>query len=163
LNLWLKLLLFLLFFVGSIAIGIPILLLWWADGRLALGLGTLRYGGLMLMAAAIMLYLVCSIQLLIQGQGTPAPLEPTRLLIETGPYALVRNPMYLSAILFFSGQAILMDSGILALYSLLMLLIYYFAVIWLEEPALTRRFGALYTAYCTRVPRWLPSVVRARK
>jgi protein-S-isoprenylcysteine O-methyltransferase Ste14 len=163
LSLWLKLLVFLLFYVGGVAVGIPALLLWWANGRFTLGLGSMRYGGLILMIVGVVLYLACSIQLLLQGQGTPTPLEPTRLLIKSGPYAVVRNPMYLSAALFFSGQAILMDSAILAVYSLLMILVYHFAVIWLEEPALMRRFGALYGAYCTRVPRWLPSIWHAGK
>jgi len=29
-------------------------------------------------------------------------------------------------------------------------------VVWVEEPALRRQFGAKYEEYCERVPRWLP-------
>jgi protein-S-isoprenylcysteine O-methyltransferase Ste14 len=156
LNLWFKLLAFLLFYVGTVTLVVPTFLLWWADGRWSLGLRQVRYVGLLPLIGGIVLYLLCSIQLVVRGKGTPAPLEATSRLIESGPYAMVRNPMYLAAALFFLGQAILMDSGILLIYSSLMIFAYHLGVIWLEEPALARRFGARYAAYCARVPRWLP-------
>jgi len=31
-----------------------------------------------------------------------------------------------------------------------------FFVLFIEEPALKRKFGAEYEEYCLRVPRWLP-------
>jgi hypothetical protein len=33
---------------------------------------------------------------------------------------------------------------------------FHLAVVRVEEPALRRRFGASYSDYCRRVPRWLP-------
>jgi protein-S-isoprenylcysteine O-methyltransferase Ste14 len=153
---WLKLTVFILLYVPTVAIAIPALLLWCSDGRFGLGLGHAKYLGLLPVSIGIALYLFCSFILLVQGMGTAAP--STRSLVVAGPYSRVRNPMYLAAIFFFWGEAIFMDSELLICFTLMMMLIYYVGVIWLEEPALLRRFGTSYIAYCERVPRWLPLI-----
>ncbi len=150
---WLKLTAFLLLYVPAVAIAIPALLLWSSDGRLGLGLGPATYLGLLPVSIGVALYLFSSLTLVVQGIGTPA-----HSLVVAGPYSRVRNPMYLAATFFFWGEALLMDSAILICFTLVMMLIYYVGVIWLEEPALFRRFGTSYIAYCARVPRWLPLI-----
>ena len=37
-----------------------------------------------------------------KGQGTPAPFDPPREFVASGPYRYVRNPMYIGALARFS-------------------------------------------------------------
>jgi protein-S-isoprenylcysteine O-methyltransferase Ste14 len=128
-----------------------------ADGRLALGLGGARFVGIVPMFGGLIAYLYCTAHLSGRGQGVPAPFDPTQHLVASGPYAIVRNPMYVAASLYFMGFAILFDSGILLGYALLMTTAYWCGVVLLEEPALARRFGPAFREYCRQTPRWIPS------
>jgi protein-S-isoprenylcysteine O-methyltransferase Ste14 len=156
--LWLKLAAFTLLCGGTVAVIIPALLLRWADGRAALGLGSAQYIGFLPLIVGIVFYLFCSIQLLVIGGGIPAPLDPTRRLIASGPYAMVRNPMYLAATLFFWGQAILMNSSVLVAYTLLMMLLYYLGWCGWRSPhwavASARRTTTTARAYHDGCPRY---------
>ncbi|HSJ31813.1 MAG TPA: isoprenylcysteine carboxylmethyltransferase family protein, partial [Longimicrobiales bacterium] len=90
------------------------------------------------------------------GRGTPAPMDPPKHLVETGPYRWVRNPMYLGLGLLLLGEAILLGSvRILVLIAVLFALLHAF-ITWYEEPALERKFGDDYRAYRKRVHRWIP-------
>jgi protein-S-isoprenylcysteine O-methyltransferase Ste14 len=76
-------------------------------------------------------------------------------LLERGPYAWSRNPMYVGELLLWLGQAILYGSlGVLAGGALLALAMR-FGAIPREERALEARFGERYRDYARRVPRWL--------
>lgn len=154
---------FVVLVAGGVGVAIPTLLLYLADGRLALGLGKARLLGLIPILAGAAVYLACVVQLTVRGIGIPAPMEPTRVLVVSGPYALVRNPMYVAASLFFAGIAVLADSAILLFYGLIVISIYYPWLVCLEERALAQRFGAAYTDYCGRVPRWLPTLPQRDK
>jgi protein-S-isoprenylcysteine O-methyltransferase Ste14 len=143
---------------GTVGIAIPWGLVAWADGRLALGLGKARLVALAPTIAGVAVYLASAVHLTVRGNGIPAPVDPTRNLVVSGPYGLVRNPMYVAGSLFFCGLAVLADSGVLLLYALLALVVYYPVLVRLEERALRHRFGRAYDAYCARVPRWLPSL-----
>jgi protein-S-isoprenylcysteine O-methyltransferase Ste14 len=149
---------FVLLYVGAVAVGIPALLVWWADGRLALGLGQARYLALAPMLAGVAFYLYCTAYLAAHGREIPAPLDPTRQLICSGPYAVMRNPMYVAASLYFCGLAVLFDSGVLVAYALLMMSAYWAGVVFLEEPALAQRFGPAFADYCRQTPRWFPAL-----
>ncbi len=88
--------------------------------------------------------------------------KKNRELTMTGPYAYVRNPLYLGSILMATGFAVALGSwlfaGVLAVFFLLI----YVPVIASEEAFLRRTF-AEFDAYCARVPRliprWTPGVV----
>jgi protein-S-isoprenylcysteine O-methyltransferase Ste14 len=64
-------------------------------------------------------------------------------LVASGPFAYVRNPLYLGNILLWLGFA-------------LSALEYHAIVRW-EEQLLTTRIGEPYAQYMREVPRWLPS------
>jgi protein-S-isoprenylcysteine O-methyltransferase Ste14 len=149
---------FLLLYVGAVAIGIPLLLVWWADGRSALGLGAARFVGIVPLIGGLASYLYCTVHLAVRGEGVPAPLDPTQRLVATGPYARVRNPMYGAASLYFLGLAIVSDAGVLLGYAALMMTAYWLGVRFLEEPALARRFGPAFDEYRRRTPRWFPAL-----
>ena len=92
----------------------------------------------------------------ISRAGGPAGMSqgmPERV-IDTGPYAVTRNPMYLGHMVFLSGLAMLTRSPFAA--ALLTTV-----VPWFDERAahderrLEKAFGDEYVAYRERVPRWL--------
>ena len=83
------------------------------------------------------------------------PGQPTQSMIETGPYRLSRNPLYVGLLAAYAGLALLAPTfwG-LVLFPAAVLLVRWGAVIP-EERFLRRRFGAAYDDYTRRVRRWL--------
>ena len=83
------------------------------------------------------------------------PNKPATAIVTTGIYQYTRNPMYLS---FMLGVAALAFLGQLPYMLLALLPLYYFLdqrVIVPEETYLTEKFGTEYTAYTSRVRRWI--------
>ena len=81
---------------------------------------------------------------------------PGRLLTE-GLYARVRHPRYLEVNLWTLANALL--ANYLAPYVLAALVLpTIYVVVLFEERELHKRFGAEYTAYCRRVPRFVPRI-----
>jgi len=79
-------------------------------------------------------------------------------LVEGGIYAHTRKPMHLGNLLIAVGMS--MVSGAPAAYLIVIPLFafIYHAIISAEEAFLHHAFGAGYVAYCSRVPRLLPSL-----
>ena len=116
----------------------------------------LRAAGALLLAAGAAVLLPAFWRFAVEGLGTPAPVAPTARLVVGGIYAHVRNPMYLAVTSAVTGQALLLGSTTLALYGAVALACMVAFVRLYEEPALRRRYGAEYDAYCRTVPRWWP-------
>jgi protein-S-isoprenylcysteine O-methyltransferase Ste14 len=113
--------------------------------------------GMVLMAAGIVLYLLCAFWgFALRGRGTPLPLDPPKKLVVEGPYRVVRNPMYWGVGSVMLAEALLFRSVPLALWVAAFAVGVNLFVLVYEEPALRRKFGAEYEDYCRRVPRWLP-------
>jgi protein-S-isoprenylcysteine O-methyltransferase Ste14 len=92
----------------------------------------------------------------IVGRGTPAPFDPPRRLVARGPYAVVRNPMYIGAGLALIGASLFYQSLALLGYAAAFFLVTHLFVVLYEEPILRATFGAEYESYCRRVRRWRP-------
>lgn len=93
-----------------------------------------------------------------RGLGTPAPFDPPKKLVISGPYRFVRNPMYVGMGFVFIGEAIVfphITTLMLAMTAILLVVITVF-VMRVEEPTLRRMFGADYEDYCRHVRRWIP-------
>ncbi len=87
-------------------------------------------------------------------------LEKNRALTETGPYAWVRNPLYLGTLTVAAGLAIAARRWeIAALFAAVFVLVY-LPVVELEEQHLARLFPE-FAEYARRVPRLMPSVTCA--
>ena len=112
--------------------------------------------GIILGAAGALLALWCILTFVTVGKGTPAPFDPPRRLVASGPYRYLRNPMYLGAGLALGGAALFYRSLALLIYVVLFLGVTHVFVVLYEEPTLARLFGADYTAYRARVHRWVP-------
>lgn len=81
-------------------------------------------------------------------------------LIDTGPFAYVRNPLYIGNILVWVGFAVAAGLFWLApIVAALLAVEYHWIVRW-EEQLLEVRLGAAYRDYRRRVPRWLPAAHR---
>jgi protein-S-isoprenylcysteine O-methyltransferase Ste14 len=77
-------------------------------------------------------------------------------LATAGPYAHVRNPIYLGSFILGFGMVLLIGDRRLAVPCALTFLVLYFGLIPAEEEFLSQRFRDEYEAYCQHVPRLVP-------
>jgi protein-S-isoprenylcysteine O-methyltransferase Ste14 len=108
-----------------------------------------------LLGAALALW--CVLIFAMVGRGTPAPFDPPRRLVQSGPYRFVRNPMYLGAGLALAGAALFYSSLALLAYTAGFMLVTHLFVTLYEERILARMFTTEYAEYRGRVRRWLPT------
>jgi protein-S-isoprenylcysteine O-methyltransferase Ste14 len=84
-------------------------------------------------------------------------------LIDTGPFALVRNPLYVGNIALWVGFALTARLAWMAPLIALMLGLEYHEIVRWEEHLLLSRLGQTYREYSARVPRWIPGSNRGRR
>lgn len=77
-------------------------------------------------------------------------------LNSTGPYLLVRNPIYLADLIAFCGFGLCL--GPLGLSLPFLIYFHYRQLVGYEEESLGERFGEAFQAYKRRTPAFLPSV-----
>ena len=123
-------------------------------GRTPLHLG-LEIGGLLLCLAgnSLMCWALVTMRGHFQVLGrTP---RPTDRLILSGPYRLVRHPMYTSVLGLSLGLAFLTQSlAIFALFWVYLGLI--LSLVAFEEEGLRRAYGEQFAAYQSRVRKLIP-------
>jgi protein-S-isoprenylcysteine O-methyltransferase Ste14 len=90
------------------------------------------------------------------GEGTLAPWDPPRRLVVRGPYRHMRHPMISGVACILAGEAALLGSPPLAVWSGAFLALNAIYLPLVEEPRLVRRFGEDYERYRAHVPRWFP-------
>jgi len=81
-------------------------------------------------------------------------------LCTTGPYSLVRHPLYLGNIVVLVGLLILANSWLLACIVVPIAAVYYAMVIIQEERWLRWRFADDWPEYCAQVPCIIPRLHR---
>jgi protein-S-isoprenylcysteine O-methyltransferase Ste14 len=77
-------------------------------------------------------------------------------LVCTGPYGVIRNPLYAANIGIAAGLAVLIGAGAWTALLALLLVDHYHGVVCAEERMLESRFGPSFLEYRARVPRWWP-------
>lgn len=77
-------------------------------------------------------------------------------LVDSGPFGLLRNPLYVGNILLWVGFALTARLVWLAPMIFVLLAAEYHAIVRWEETLLESRLGQAYRDYCARVPRWMP-------
>jgi protein-S-isoprenylcysteine O-methyltransferase Ste14 len=117
---------------------------------ICLGVGT----GLFSLGTALAFW--SGFKLIHRGNGTPFPLDPTRRLVTSGPYRVVRNPQGIALVLLTCGEALVVDAPLLWLLPLLAGLFLIGVAEPFEDWEMHRRFGRRYDRYRSRVRRWLP-------
>ncbi|MDX1974309.1 MAG: isoprenylcysteine carboxylmethyltransferase family protein [Rickettsiales bacterium] len=77
-------------------------------------------------------------------------------IMRMGPYAIVRNPLYVFSFIGLLGIGL--QSGSVSILVLLVItfLAYYKQVVAKEEAFLEHKFGDAYRVYKAEVPRWIP-------
>jgi len=114
--------------------------------------------GILLAAAGGALSFSCAAVFTARGRGAPAPFDPPREFVTSGPYRFCRNPMALGFCIMLAGLALCLHSALgLALAAFVFLLGHVMVVAW-EERHLRTTFGDAYVDYCRRVPRWIPAL-----
>jgi len=86
---------------------------------------------------------------------TLIPNRPASAFVTGGPYAFTRNPMYLSLVALYVAVALWVNSWWALVLLPVVVLVIDRAVIAREERYLGAAFPAEYSAYRTRVRRWL--------
>ncbi len=79
-------------------------------------------------------------------------------LVTYGPFAFVRNPLYIGNILIYAGfgiMAMALHPWLLAI-AMTWFCVQYTLIITSEEKYLRERFGEEYNRYCTHVRRFIP-------
>ena len=115
-----------------------------------------QISGLFLFAAGVLVLLVGIAEFARRGKGTLSPMDPPRILVVTGLYRYVRNPMYVGVLITLLGEVLISGSRGLALYTGAFFVCVNLFVMGYEEPHLRRTFGASYMEYKKHVGRWVP-------
>ena len=88
-------------------------------------------------------------------QEDPNPITKSNKLIKVGIFKYIRNPMYLSLILFQLGVGSLLSFLHISFFSLFTLFILHFFIIKKEESYLRDKFGKQYVMYMQTSRRWI--------
>jgi hypothetical protein len=84
-------------------------------------------------------------------------------LVASGPFARLRNPLYVGNIALWVGFALTARLVWLAPVILVLLALEYHAIVRWEETLLESRLGQAYRDYAARVPRWIPLFFRGER
>ena len=83
-------------------------------------------------------------------------------LVSSGPFRIVRNPLYVGNIALWGGFTLSARLPWLVPAIVLLLALEYHAIVRWEEGLLHVRLGDSYRAYAARVPRWVPRIGNGR-
>jgi protein-S-isoprenylcysteine O-methyltransferase Ste14 len=141
-----------IFFFGWVALSVRAL-----DANVGVELPSWsRTAGIILMIAGAALVLTCVAVFIIRGKGTPAVFDPPTEFVAIGPYAYVRNPMYIGGFILLIGFGLFHLSIAILILSVALILLFHLFVIFVEEPSLERQFGKSYREYKRDTNRWMP-------
>lgn len=130
---------------------------WWLEGRWSLGFMAGEVGdalgwGLIGLGLTGFAWALAA----IWGHRTTVnPYKAASSLVTRGPFALSRNPIYVSDWFVYLGTTLLLGTAWPLLFAPLVWGVMRYAVIAHEETHLVARFGEEYLAYQDRVRRWL--------
>jgi protein-S-isoprenylcysteine O-methyltransferase Ste14 len=158
LKIFLKNALFLLVAPTSVTILAPWLLLRYFGKHLAFDIGAARFIGIPLIVLGAAIYLWCDWHFAVTGKATPAPIDAPKVLVVKGLFTKVRNPFYIGIVTVLLGESVFFQSGVLFIFAAIVWLALHAFVIFYEEPHLKKVFGASYTEYCKKTPRWIPNL-----
>jgi protein-S-isoprenylcysteine O-methyltransferase Ste14 len=114
--------------------------------------------GVPLLVWGYLQYLLVGGYRLPRAGGSPGMDVPPGRIISRGPYRFTRNPMYLGHLIFLLGVS-------LTFWSWFALIVLAGRAYWFhrrvlgDEERLEQIFGAEYTAYRSRVKRWIPGIL----
>ena len=93
----------------------------------------------------------------VKVKGTPVPINPPPMVVKSGPYRYVRNPMLTGVFLLLFGIGFAVNSvSLVFFFTPLFVLINLWELKRIEEPELIRRLGNEYIEYKNQTPMFLP-------
>ena len=114
-------------FVGLVFVFVPSRLLTWTGIEPPAKVGWSQAVGMVLAVVGALLAMWCVLSFGLVGRGTPAPFDPPRRLVSSGPYRYLRNPMYLGSGLALGGAALFYNSLVILAY---LILLFFAANFW---------------------------------
>lgn len=83
-------------------------------------------------------------------------------LAHTGPYALMRNPLYFGNFMIGLGWAVIAGLKAVIVFVISFIVLYVLVIIPHEEDFLKSKFGHEYESYCERVKRFWPAKLNVK-
>ena len=96
--------------------------------------------GFLLIGFGLFLLLWCVRDFYVSGKCTLMPWHPPERLVVGGLYRHVRNPMYVAVLTIVLGWSVVFGSAWLALYLLVLSVVFHLRAVLHEEPWLRRQF-----------------------
>lgn len=94
----------------------------------------------------------------INNLNVAPEVKKNAVFVESGPYCIIRNPMYASLMVFF-GTGLLQSFQLVKFIVFLVLVLVFIFKIRLEEKFLEDRFGKIYLDYKKKTYRLIPYLV----
>lgn len=94
----------------------------------------------------------------INNLNVAPEVKKNAVFVESGPYYIIRNPMYASLMVFF-GTGLLQSFQLVKFIVFLILVLVFIFKIHLEEKFLEDRFGKIYLDYKKKTYRLIPYLV----
>jgi hypothetical protein len=85
------------------------------------------------------------------------------VLVQYGPYSLMRNPLYTFSFIGALGIGLQLYSALFGLVTLAICMLVFWPVVLKEEKHLRQLFGDAYTGYRNTVPRFWPRMLHIKR
>ncbi|MEM9263702.1 MAG: isoprenylcysteine carboxylmethyltransferase family protein, partial [Pseudomonadota bacterium] len=99
--------------------------------------------------------MTASVRFFLENGETLLPKTPSTALLQEGPFARSRNPIYLGMVAIGCGLGFATSNVFMVALAYVGGVILNYFVIAPEEAYLEKQFGAEYTDYKARVRRWI--------
>lgn len=109
-----------------------------------------------LLVVSTLLVLWSAMTLAVKGRGTLLPIDPTRELVATGPYAWMRHPFVAGFTAQIVALGIALGSIPVIAYAAVGMAVWYYGIRPREERTLDARFGARVQEYRRKVRGFRP-------
>ena len=137
-------------FLAAIALGVGVHH-WWPMHARPVGLLPL---GVTIVALGVALLLWAKVS--FDAKRTPLePWKATKAIVDAGPFAYSRNPVYIGFAIIQVGIGLWSDKLAVVAFVLVPVVLTALVIVPREEVYLRRKFGAVYEGYCSRVRRWV--------
>ena len=140
-------------FLAVLGAGIALHFTWLPWGLFPTSLIGYAAGSPLLLSGTLLI--IWAVRTFLTGGENPDVYKPTKAIMQSGPYRISRNPMYLAMVLTYLGIGFLLNTTWPLIFLALPILVIHFGVILREEQYLEAMFGQQYQAYRSRVRRWL--------
>ena len=127
----------------------------WIAWPITAGRSRMRLGFALLFLLAYLALFVGALTAFRRARTTLRPDRPAKAFVEVGPYRWTRNPMYVSLVCLYLAAALWLNTWWAVVLLVPVILVIDRAVIAREERYLGSAFPTEYTAYRSRVRRWL--------